>query len=117
MKVTNTEKVPAQPVEEGAQATTIRWLISKESGAPHFAMRLFEIAPGGYTPQHHHSWEHEVFILSGRGVVYTSKGGTAISVQPLVPETAVLVEPEEEHQFRNTGDEPLRMLCLIPHTS
>ena len=117
MKVANSEKVPAQPVEEGAQGTTIRWLISKESGAPNFAMRLFEVAPGGYTPNHHHAWEHEVFILSGRGAVYTSKEATAISVQPLVPGTAVLVEPQEEHQFRNTGDEPLRMLCLIPHTS
>ena len=102
--------------EPGARGVTIRVLMGDDIGAPNFAMRHFEVAPGGNTPYHTHPWEHEVFILSGRGVVYTSKEATAISRQPLVAGTAVLVEPQEEHQFRNTGEEPLRMLCLVPHT-
>ncbi len=27
----------------------------------------------------------------------------------------VYVEPNKVHQFRNTGDKPLKFLCLIPH--
>jgi len=110
MKVIRVEEVPAQEVERGAEKTTVRWLISRDTGAPNFAMRLFEIAPGGFTPRHQHAWEHEVFILSGRGVLVTAEGE-----EPLEPGTAVLVEPQDLHQFRNTGTEPLRMLCLIPH--
>jgi quercetin dioxygenase-like cupin family protein len=55
--------------EEGALKVKVRWLITKEIGAENFAMRLFEIEPGGYTPLHSHPWEHEVFILEGEGVV------------------------------------------------
>ena len=34
---------------EGAKDVEIRWLISKEDGAENFAMRMFEIQPGGYS--------------------------------------------------------------------
>ena len=125
MKVVRAEEVPAEAVGEGAQGTTIRWLISKEMGAPNFAMRLFEIAPGGHTPLHQHPWEHEVYILSGTGCVSvvrkegkTEEGGvwSASYATDLKPGTAVLVEPNEKHQFHNTGSEPLCMLCLVPHS-
>jgi len=110
MKVTKDDVVPAERVEAGAQGTTVRWLITKDIGAPNFAMRLFEVAPGGHTPRHQHAWEHEVFILSGTGVVCTAEGDLALERG-----VAILVEPNDDHQFRNTGTEPLRMLCLIPH--
>ncbi len=110
MKVVHVREVSADAVEQGAEKTTIRWLISKEAGAPNFAMRLFEVGPGGFTPRHQHAWEHEVYILSGQGVLHTVEGD-----QFLEPGTAVLVAPDDDHQFRNTGGEPMRMLCMIPH--
>ena len=110
MKIVNSEDITAETVEEGAEKTTIRWLIAKDDGAPNFAMRLFEIAPEGCTPRHQHAWEHEVFVLSGSGVIRSADGDLSLG-----PGTAVLVEPNDDHQFRNTGDEPLRMICLIPH--
>jgi quercetin dioxygenase-like cupin family protein len=36
-------------------------------------------------------------------------------VHPLQPGTVVFVAPNEVHQFRNTGAQMLRFLCLIPH--
>lgn len=42
-------------------------------GAENFAMRLFEIQPRGYSPLHQHDWEHEVFILEGKGAVRDKK--------------------------------------------
>jgi quercetin dioxygenase-like cupin family protein len=102
--------VPPQEVHmPGVQNVSIRRLISEADGAPTFAMRLFEVKPGGHTPLHIHEHEHEVFILDGRGAVRGPWGE-----EPLMPGTAVLVPPGEKHHFVNGGDEPLRFLCLVP---
>jgi len=110
MKIVHAYELPAQPVtEEGASGTSIRWLLSKSEGAPNFAMRLFELQPGGCTPLHSHLWEHEVFVLDGPTEVVTEEGA-----QPLAAGDAVLVLPEERHQFRNAGSGVARFLCMIP---
>ena len=31
-------------------------------------MRAVSIEPGGQSPSHSHPWEHEFFVLSGRGI-------------------------------------------------
>jgi quercetin dioxygenase-like cupin family protein len=95
---------------EGATGVKIRWIITSDDGAPNFAMREFEVAPGGHTPYHAHDWEHEVFVLEGEGVAAGPGGEHALR-----PGTAVLVPPDEEHNFKNTGAAPLRFLCLVPH--
>ena len=95
---------------EGAAGVKIRWIITKEDGAPNFAMREFELEPGGHTPYHAHDWEHEVFVLEGGGVVVSDEGE-----KELRPGSAVLVPPGEMHNFKNVGAGPLRFLCLVPH--
>jgi len=111
MLTRNYEEVRQDDVEmEGAEGVKIRWLITKEDGAPNFAMREFEVAPGGHTPYHAHDWEHEVYVLSGEGVASGPDGG-----RELAPGTVVLVPPNEEHNFKNTGAAPLGFLCLVPH--
>ena len=70
MKVQHYQQVSSEPVEmEGAHGCTVRWLLGPRDGAPNFAMRQFDVAVGGYTPRHHHPYEHEVFVLEGEGVV------------------------------------------------
>ncbi len=110
MLVRHYRDVPAATVEQGAEGVTIRWLLAEADGAPSFAMRHFEIAPGGHTPHHSHAWEHEVFVLAGTGKVFGPDG-----VSPVGPGSVVLVAPQDEHHFANDGDEPLAFLCLIPH--
>ncbi len=110
MKIAHLEDVPAEPVTvEGAEQTSIRWLIAKEDGAPNFVMRLFEIGPGGRTPLHTHSNEHEVFVVEGEGSVW--RDGADV---PIMPGTAVFVPGSEKHCFKNRGNTPFRFLCLIP---
>jgi quercetin dioxygenase-like cupin family protein len=109
VKKQHVSEVPASEVPEPAVGVTIRWLIDAETGAPNFAMRHFEIAPGGHTPRHAHGWEHEVFILGGTGVV-VGDGGE----EPFRPGDVIFMPGDEEHQFRNTGSEPVAMLCLVP---
>jgi len=97
------------PTEEGVKETTVRWLISKKDGANNFAMRLFEIQPNGNTPLHQHDWEHEVFILEGDGEARNKEKSITFKEGDVF-----FVKPMEWHQFVNTGDNPLKFLCLIP---
>ena len=57
MKVFNSISVKSKDAGGGAQGVKGRWLITKDIGAPNFAMRLFEIKPKGYSPLHEHPWE------------------------------------------------------------
>ncbi|HEC80800.1 MAG TPA: cupin domain-containing protein [Thermoplasmatales archaeon] len=98
------------PKEEGAENVTIRWLITKNDGAENFAMRLFELKKGGCSPWHQHDWEHEVFILDGKGKLVTEKGD-----EELKPGDFVFLPPMEWHQFKQDGEGVLKFLCLIPY--
>lgn len=109
MLVRRYSEVEAKPAEQGAAHTTVRWLIAEPEGATHFAMRLFEVGPEGYTPLHRHPWEHEVFVLEGEGAVVSEDGEHEMSGG-----SAVFVPEDELHQFKNRGTKPLRMLCMIP---
>jgi quercetin dioxygenase-like cupin family protein len=113
MKVNHYEQVAQAPVTmEGAQGCQVRWLVDEKQGAPNFAMRQFEIAPGGYTPKHSHPYEHEVFVLEGNGVVLEGDAEHKLKAGDVI-----FVVPDEVHQFRNTGQVPLKFLCLVPNSS
>jgi quercetin dioxygenase-like cupin family protein len=108
MKIKDWMDVPEQEAE-GLEGVTVRWVINDGDGAPHFAMRIFDVQPGRNTPYHNHWWEHEVYVLEGDGVAVSAGGETQISSG-----SVILVEGDEFHQFRNTGDGVLRFICLIP---
>jgi quercetin dioxygenase-like cupin family protein len=110
MKVNHYEEVDPQTVEmEGAVGCQVRWLVGEPDGAPTFAMRQFEVASGGHTPKHSHPYEHEVFVLEGDGVVLEDD-----VEHPLKTGDVIFVKPDEVHQFRNTGDRPMKFLCMVP---
>jgi len=94
---------------EGARDVTIRWLVSDRDGAPHFQMRLFEVAPGGGTPLHAHEWEHEIFIVLGTGAIALEEGE-----KPFAEGHFIFVPAGTLHSFRNTGEGPMRFLCMVP---
>ena len=103
--------VKAQKVDmPGAKEVTVRWLITKETGAENFAMRLFEMNSGGHTPLHTHDWEHEIYILDGKGIV---KGGD--DEKEFKKGDVIFIPQNERHQLRNTGEDEVRFLCLIPY--
>ncbi len=95
----------------GASGVTMRLLVSREDGAPNFAMRMFEVEPGGHTPLHAHHYEHEIIILSGRGELVTEETGQS---RPIAAGDAVFVPADETHRFRNAGDSPLKFICMVP---
>lgn len=106
MKVSN--YLEAEPKQE-VPGAVMREVITGDDGAPNFCMRVFEVKPGSSTPSHSHPWEHEVFILSGQGVVRGEQGESGIA-----RDSVVFVAPGEHHCFVNRGSEPLRFVCVIP---
>jgi quercetin dioxygenase-like cupin family protein len=113
MRVKKLTEVPANEVTmEGASGCRVRWLIGEGENAPNFAMREFEVEPGGHTPKHFHDYEHEVYVLAGRGTIVDGD-----QERPLAAGDVVFVSPNDVHQFKNTGGEPMRFLCLIPNSA
>ncbi len=111
LKLMKAESVEAKAVTmEGAENVSIRWLISKQDGAPNFAMRMFDVGRGGHSPLHSHSWEHEVYILEGEGKLIFEG-----NEKPLSGGDFVFVPGGSEHSFINTGEGRLRFLCLVPN--
>lgn len=110
MKLIHYTSVPAVPIDnEKAKGVSGRVMIGRNDGAEHFCMRIFEIKPDGYTPKHTHAWEHEIFFHSGQGEIYGNGGWLSVK-----PGTVLYIAPQEEHQIRSTGKEPLIFACLIP---
>ena len=110
-KVVHISEVEALKVgEEGAEKAWVRWLISKDDGAPNFSMRFFEVDTGGRPPIHSHPWEHEVFILEGRCKLIAGEDERIIGSG-----YAVYIPPDLKHGFINVGNGKLRFICLIPH--
>ncbi len=111
MKILHYEDVEARGANERASKMKVKWVISKEMGAPNFAMRIFEVEPGGYSPLHSHGWEHEVFILEGTGVVVSHDGDKRFR-----PGDAIFIAPNEKHQFKNDSKKLVKFICVVPHT-
>ncbi len=60
-------------------------------------------------PHLHHGFEECIYVLKGQGVTVAESGEI-----PLKPGDIVLIPPNEKHMTRNTGTEPLVLLCFFP---
>lgn len=111
MIIKSIEDVAAEPVQmEGAKDVKVRVIFGPKEKAPTFAMRIFEVGPGGHTPYHQHPFEHEVLVLAGEVAVVREDGPV-----PLKVHDALLIAANEVHQFRNLSAVlPARFLCLVP---
>ena len=107
--IRNIDSEPMEPVKiQGASGASMAIMVGRGDGAPNFAMRSFEVAAGGNTPRHQHDYEHEVFIVSGKGTILL--GDTEHEIGP---GDVIYIEADLEHQFKSVGG-PLRFLCMVP---
>lgn len=60
-------------------------------------------------PHLHHGYEECIYVLKGTGTTLCENGEL-----PVKAGDVVLVPPEEKHVTRNTGNEPLVLLCFFP---
>lgn len=108
MLVKSSGEVPFQPVKVG-EGGRFQVLISSEE-APHFAMRRFVLAPGGWIPPHTNTVEHEQFVLRGRAKIgidkqtYEVRAGDVLFIPAGVP-----------HWYQNEGPKHFEFLCLVPN--
>ena len=81
-------------------------LTGKDTGG-RFCLIDMHIPPGGGPPPHRHDFEESFIILEGeleatfRGVKSVVKAGETAHVPANAP-----------HQFHNTSDQPVRLLCI-----
>ena len=87
-------------------------VLGPDDGVPNYVMLYAEHEPGGSSPHHSHAWEHEAFIVEGAGTL--SCDGKSY---PIRKGDCVLVPPNTEHQFINTGSEPLIRVTINPLSS
>ena len=89
-------------------------IVSREQGSQGVTLRLVEIPvpnpnepPRG--PHRHDGFEECIFVLSGEGC--TEAGADS---HPLKAGDTILIPAGESHVTRNTGSEPLMLLCFFP---
>ena len=85
-------------------------LLDESDGAPHFAIRRFELDPGASVPRHTNAVEHEQYVLAGEYVVGIGEEEHAVS-----PGDALLIPAGVEHWYRNDGAEPGAFICAVPN--
>jgi quercetin dioxygenase-like cupin family protein len=111
MHKVNIDEIPDKGVNRVYMAgVSIRYLVVEEFGAPNFELRYFEVQKGGKTSVDQHPYEHEVFVLKGRGKLLLNE-----KEYPLRPSDAILIEPNEKHRLVQEGEEALGFLCIVPN--
>lgn len=89
-------------------------IVSGERGSRTVTLRLTEIPVSrpDETPRglhQHNDFEECIYVLSGTGTTYADSGEF-----PLKPGDTLLMPAGEKHVTRNTGTEPLLLLCFFP---
>jgi quercetin dioxygenase-like cupin family protein len=60
-------------------------------------------------PHRHRGFEECIYVLRGQGMTCAESGEI-----PIKPGDIVLIPANEKHMTRNTGNEPLVLLCFFP---
>lgn len=89
-------------------------IVSGGRGSRNVTLRLAEIPvsqPGDSSrAAHSHSdFEECIYVLSGQGTTFADSGE-----YPLQPGDTLLMPAGERHVTRNTGKDPLLLLCFFP---
>jgi len=98
----------------GLPGRTSLEMVSGRTGASAVTLRLVEIPvplagekPRG--PHRHEGFEECIYVVSGQGVTHADSGE-----HPLSAGDVILIPSGESHVTRNTGTEPLILLCFFP---
>lgn len=89
-------------------------IVSGERGTRSTTLRKVEIpVAGGGEPARGMHWHRDceecIYVLSGQGTTCTE-----VEEYPLQAGDVIVIPPGEKHMTRNTGNEPLLLLCFFP---
>jgi len=110
MAVIRYDQVSLTPISmSGAEKVSKAIVVDEREGWVGYALRVFRLGAGGFTPQHSHDWEHVNYVIAGRGKLTIGS-----EVHELEPGDFAFVPPGVEHQFRNPSDENFEFICIVP---
>jgi quercetin dioxygenase-like cupin family protein len=89
-------------------------IVSGDKGSQAVTLRLVEIPvprPGEALrgPHYHQGFEECIYVMSGEGCTEADSGKHRLKAGD-----TILIPPGERHVTRNTGQEPLVLLCFFP---
>ena len=97
--------------KKGAEKVKVRYLIDERHGSERFALRLYTVEKGGHTPLDQHEYEHQVYVLSGQGLLKQSNDSVAPR-QRLRSGDTLFIPSNAVHSFINERGEPFVFLCV-----
>lgn len=107
--IEKTEEMDITPDEMAAKGrATVQWMIGEPEGAKNFEMRYFSLKGEVSTEWHVHDWEHEIFVVKGKGKIRSEN-----NEQELEPGDAAFVPPGVYHHFVS-GGELFDFICVVP---
>jgi len=107
----NTNAVPVEDLaKKGAEKVRVQYLVDERHGSNRFALRQYTVEKGGHTPLDQHEYEHQVYVLKGRGLLRETEHSPVL--RKLHQGDALFIPSNAVHQFINEGDEPFIFLCV-----
>ncbi|NBG88431.1 cupin domain-containing protein [Isachenkonia alkalipeptolytica] len=88
---------------------TMKVAISPKEGWEDHVMRIMEVEPEGFTPKHNHPWPHINYVIQGNGTLLLDG-----MENPIKAGSYAFVPAEKLHQFKNTGSDTLKFICIVP---
>ncbi|MDO9630074.1 MAG: cupin domain-containing protein [Acholeplasmataceae bacterium] len=88
---------------------SMKVLVSKEDGWNDHVMRIVELDKDGYSPKHSHPWPHINYFLEGNGELEIDG-----IITPVTTGNYAFVPENTLHQFRNTGINTFKFICIVP---
>jgi len=98
----------------GLPGRTALEIVSGEGGGSGITLRKVEIpvpSPGDSPRSRHvhNNFEECIYVLAGEGMTEADSGDYALKA-----DDAIVIPAGEKHATRNTGTEPLVLLCFFP---
>ncbi|MBU1143348.1 MAG: cupin domain-containing protein [Firmicutes bacterium] len=88
---------------------SMKVLVAENEGWDSHVMRVVELKKSGYSPKHQHPWPHINYFLEGQGELEIDGVVQAVTVG-----NYAFVPGNTLHQFRNTGDQTFKFICIVP---
>jgi len=99
---------PVDMQGKGVVGVTKQMLMGPKDGYDGF-FRVFTVQPGGNSPYHAHAWFHANYVLEGQGKIVIE--GVE---NPVKAGSVAYIDGGKNHNFVNTGNTPLKFICLVP---
>jgi quercetin dioxygenase-like cupin family protein len=102
------EDLPVLPIDDHG-GTEKRIVFGPGRFWEDYVARFFTTHPGSATPFHSHDWPHYILVLEG-----SARAVIVGKTYELFAGSWAYVPPNTEHVFQNTGEGPLKFICIVP---